>query len=49
MKEPEMRVIANFIHQALAHPDDEARLQRLRSEVMDFCQGYPLYSPEWEA
>jgi len=49
MKEPEMRVIANFIHQALSRPDDEARLQQLRLEVMDFCQSYPLYSLEWEA
>ncbi|MFP3867124.1 MAG: serine hydroxymethyltransferase [Desulfobacteraceae bacterium] len=48
MKEAEMRVIVELIHQVLSDPTDSSRLQRIRAQVKDFCHQYPLFSPEWE-
>jgi glycine hydroxymethyltransferase len=45
MKEEEMVVIGEFIHQALKSRGDEAKLERLRQEVADFCSQFPLYEP----
>lgn len=47
MKEPEMRQVADFVHQVLAAPTDLDRLQRLKSQVKEFCRSYPLFSTEW--
>ncbi len=47
MKEAEMRVIADFIHQALSAPDDTEFLRKLGAQVLDFCRSFPLFSPEW--
>jgi glycine hydroxymethyltransferase len=41
MKEPEMARIASWIDQALWSPDDDAKLERLKAEVAEFCKGYP--------
>ena len=47
MKEPEMRQVAEFIHQVLSAPSDQARLQRLQGEIKEFCHSFPLFAPEW--
>jgi len=43
MKEPEMRRIAEFIEAALAAPDDAAVAARIRGEVREFVEAFPLY------
>jgi len=48
MKEPEMRTIANFLHQALSEPDDPDNLAKLQAEVHEFCCHFPLFAKEWE-
>jgi glycine hydroxymethyltransferase len=48
MKEPEMRSIANFIHQALSEPEDPDNLAKLNAEVHEFCRNFPLFAKEWE-
>ena len=48
MKEGEMAVIAELMHQALVDPKDTARLQRLEAQVRDFCEQYPLFAEEWK-
>ncbi len=44
MKEPEMRTIAGWIAQALEHRGDVVQLARIRSEVLDLAEAFPLYS-----
>lgn len=48
MKEKEMAVIADFMHQALSNPKDTDRLNRLEAQVRDFCEQYPLFAEEWQ-
>jgi glycine hydroxymethyltransferase len=43
MKEPEMRVIAGWIAQALEHRADAARLQQIRGQVLEMAEKFPLY------
>ena len=43
MKEAEMRRIAEFIEAALAAPDDAAAAQRIKGEVREFADAFPLY------
>jgi glycine hydroxymethyltransferase len=43
MREPEMDVIAEFITRALASPDDESLLARVKVEVETLCRTFPLY------
>ena len=47
MKEPEMRQVAEFIHQVLSAPSDQDRLQRLQGQIKEFCHSFPLFAPEW--
>ncbi len=47
MKEAEIRVIADFIHQALSAPDDTDFLRKLEAQVLDFCRSFPLFAREW--
>ena len=47
MKEPEMRQVADFIHQVLSAPGDQDRLRRLQGEIKEFCRCFPLFAPEW--
>ncbi|MCF6312543.1 MAG: serine hydroxymethyltransferase [Verrucomicrobiales bacterium] len=42
MKEGQMVQIADFIHEALTHREDAARLEEIRLRVKDLNQGYPL-------
>jgi glycine hydroxymethyltransferase len=43
MKEPEMRVIAGWIVEALEHRADPAKLTRIRGEVLEMAERFPLY------
>ena len=43
MKEPEMKRIAGWISQALESPYNESRILRIRGEVLEFCEEFPLY------
>jgi glycine hydroxymethyltransferase len=43
MKEPEMRVIAGWITQALDHRTDSAKLQQIRGQVCEMAENFPLY------
>jgi glycine hydroxymethyltransferase len=43
MKEPEMRVIAGWIAQALDHRTDAAKLQQIRGQVREMAENFPLY------
>ena len=44
MKEPEMRIIANWMAQALAQRNDDAALARIRSQVAELAHQFPLYA-----
>src|SRR6202453_1686716 len=43
MKEPEMRVIAKWIAQALEHRMNVPKLQQIRGQVLDMTEKFPLY------
>jgi len=43
MREPEMDVIAEFITRALASPEDDSVLARVKAEVETLCRKFPLY------
>jgi glycine hydroxymethyltransferase len=43
MKEPEMRVIAGWIAQALEHRTDAGRLRTIRDQVEELAEKFPLY------
>jgi glycine hydroxymethyltransferase len=43
MKEPEMRVIAGWIAQALEHRSDAAKLRQIRGQVLEMAEKFPLY------
>ena len=43
MREPEMDRIAELIARALASPDDDAALGRVKAEVEALCRKFPLY------
>jgi glycine hydroxymethyltransferase len=44
MKEPDMRVIAGWIAQALEHRADAAKLRQIRGQVLEMAEKFPLYS-----
>jgi glycine hydroxymethyltransferase len=44
MKEPEMRLIAAWISQALDQRNDDAALERIRGEVAELANQFPLYA-----
>jgi len=44
MKEPEMRVIAKWIVAALEHRSDPAALAKIRGEVLEMAERFPLYA-----
>jgi glycine hydroxymethyltransferase len=43
MKEPEMRIIAGWIAQALEHRTDAAKLRQIRGQVLEMAEKFPLY------
>ena len=42
MKEPEMELIAGFIHEALTNREDAAKLEEIRLKVMELNRSHPL-------
>jgi glycine hydroxymethyltransferase len=44
MKEPEMRIIAGWIAEALEHRTDRSKLQQIRSQVHEMAEKFALYS-----
>jgi glycine hydroxymethyltransferase len=44
MKESEMRTIAKWIAKALEQRNDEAALERIRGEVAEMANRFPLYA-----
>jgi glycine hydroxymethyltransferase len=44
MKEPEMRVIAGWITQALGHRSDVGKLRQIRGQVQELAEKFPLYA-----
>ncbi|WP_353064614.1 serine hydroxymethyltransferase [Tunturibacter psychrotolerans] len=43
MKEPEMRIIAGWIAQALEHRTDVTKLRQIRGQVLEMAENFPLY------
>lgn len=43
MKEPEMKVVAGWIARALESRSDEGALAKIRSEVLEMAEKFPLY------
>jgi len=43
MKEGEMKQIAAWVAHVLEAPTDEARIAAVRGEVLELCEGFPLY------
>lgn len=46
MDESDMERLADWIHQAIIHTQDETKLQQLAREVQNFAQKYPLPSDD---
>jgi glycine hydroxymethyltransferase len=44
MKEPEMRQIGSWIAEALLQRGDATVLNRIRKEVLELCEAFPLYA-----
>jgi glycine hydroxymethyltransferase len=44
MKEPEMRQIARWISEALLQRSDAAVLEKVRKQVLELCEAFPLYA-----
>jgi glycine hydroxymethyltransferase len=44
MKEPEMRVIAGWITQALEHRSDAGKLRQILGQVQELAEKFPLYA-----
>jgi len=43
MKEPQMRLVANLINQAIESSDDPKKLEVIRKEVLTLAKKFPLY------
>lgn len=43
MKEGEMKIVAQWISQVLENTSDEAALSRIKGQVRELCQSFPLY------
>jgi glycine hydroxymethyltransferase len=44
MKEPEMRQIAHWIAEALHHRNDAVMLAKIRAQVLELAEEFPLYA-----
>ncbi len=44
MREAEMKQVGHWITQALNHRNEPAVLQKIRREVLDLCEHFPLYA-----
>ncbi|MCX6798875.1 MAG: serine hydroxymethyltransferase [Candidatus Diapherotrites archaeon] len=43
MREKDMKEVGGFIVKALDNANDEAKLAKIKSEVKEFCAGFPFY------
>ena len=43
LKEPEMKQVAEWIHWAIRHRDDEKEIEKIRHDVRTLCKRFPLY------
>lgn len=43
MKEEEMKLVAQWIHEVISDPENETVLNQVRSKVKELCQQFPLY------
>lgn len=43
MRESEMKLIGGWISEVLESPSDTARLERIKVQVTELCQAYPVY------
>jgi glycine hydroxymethyltransferase len=43
MKEKEMKFIAGLINQVISHPESDTKIQKIKNQVYDLCQHFPLY------
>jgi len=43
MKEPEMKLIANFIDEAIKNRTDESKLSLIKNQVIELCKRFPFY------
>ncbi len=43
MKEAEMKIIGNWIHQALSDPHNESLQKKIQGEILELCKKFPLY------
>jgi glycine hydroxymethyltransferase len=43
LKEPEMKLIAEWMHWALQHREDKQEIAKIRREVKALCKKFPLY------
>jgi glycine hydroxymethyltransferase len=43
LKEPDMEQIAAWINRVIMNPDDEQEISRIRAEVQELCERFPLY------
>lgn len=44
MKEPEMRQVGHWVAEALINRTDAAVLTKIRKQVLDLCEAFPLYA-----
>ena len=44
MKEDQMRLIAGWIDEIIASPEDEEKAAQIRKKIKELCQEFPLYS-----
>jgi glycine hydroxymethyltransferase len=44
MKETEMRQVGHWVAEALLHRADAAVLSKVRKQVLDLCEAFPLYA-----
>jgi glycine hydroxymethyltransferase len=47
MKEAEMEIIADLMHQALSASEDGARLDKVQGQVLELSRNFPLFAQEW--
>jgi glycine hydroxymethyltransferase len=45
----EAKQVAHFIADVLEHPHDEAKLERVKKDVMALCARFPVYGPKMRA
>jgi glycine hydroxymethyltransferase len=49
MREPEMQKIAGWIAEVLQHVEDESAARKVRREIAEFTENFPLYARRLEA